>query len=143
MNPWEWAPQRSPLLCPILAALQLGPLEEVDVLPLGYAGMKPERPGALGRLGLELACQAPAFCTCLHPREKSEQIPSPLDQCPWGLWAQLGKAWALLLGTGGLGGPFSTDPLTGLVTPTLPQVLSLGWEDPLEEGMAICSSILA
>ena len=44
--------------------------------------MKPERPGALGGLGLELACQAPAFCTCLQPREKSEQIPSPLDQCP-------------------------------------------------------------
>ena len=62
---------------------------------------------------------------------------------PWGLWAQLGKAWALLLGTGGLGGPFSTDPLTGLVTPTLPRVLSLGWEDPLEEDMAIRSSILA
>ena len=54
-----------------------------------------------------------------------------------------GKAWVLLLGTGGLRGPFSTDPLTGLVTSTLPGVLSLGWEDPLEEGMAIRSSIFA
>ena len=105
--------------------------------------MKPERPGTLGVLGLELACQAPAFCNCLHSREKSERIPFPLDQCLWGLWAQLGKAWVLLLGTGGLGGPFSTDPLTGLVKATLPWVLSLGWEDPLEEGMAIRSNILA
>ena len=105
--------------------------------------MKPERPGALGGLGLELAFKAPAFCACLPPKEKTEQNSCPLDQRCWGLWAWLGKAWVLLLGTGGLGGPFSTDPLTGLVTPTLPGVLSLGWEVPLEEGMAIHSSILA
>ena len=105
--------------------------------------MKPERSGALGVLGLELACQAPAFCNCLHSREKSERIPFPLDQCLWGLWAQLGKAWVLLLGTGGLGGPLSIDHLSGLVKATLPRVLSLGWEDPQEEVMAIRSSILA
>ena len=66
-----------------------------------------------------------------------------MDQCLWGLWAQLGKAWVLLLGTGGLGGPLSIDHLSGLVKATLPRVLSLGWEDPQEEVMAIRSSILA
>ena len=35
MNPWEWASQRNLLPGLILTALQLGPLEEVDVLPLG------------------------------------------------------------------------------------------------------------
>ena len=35
MNPWEWTPQGGPLLCPILAALQLAPLEEADVVPWG------------------------------------------------------------------------------------------------------------
>ena len=73
-----------------------GALGGSKCLPLG---MKPERPGTLGGLGLELACQALAFCNCLHPREKSERIPFPLDQCRWGLWAQLGKAWVLLLET--------------------------------------------
>ena len=35
MNHREWAPQGSSLLCPILTALQLGPLEEADVVPWG------------------------------------------------------------------------------------------------------------